>query len=103
MTPIVKICGLSTATTLEAALEAGADVVGFVFFAKSPRHVGYEAARALGAEARGRARIARSASTPTTRRSPRIVDALAPDILQLHGRETPARVEEIGRRFGSRR
>ena len=57
MTPIVKICGLSTATTLEAALQAGADVVGFVFFAKSPRHLGFEAARALGAQARGRARI----------------------------------------------
>jgi len=57
MTPIVKICGLSTAATLEAALAAGADMAGFVFFPKSPRHVGYETARALGAQARGRARI----------------------------------------------
>ena len=99
MTPIVKICGLSTATTLEAALRAGADVVGFVFFAKSPRHLGFEAARALGAQARGRARIAALCVDADDDALARIVEALAPDILQLHGRETPARVEEIGRRF----
>ncbi len=99
MTPIVKICGLSTAKTLEAALKAGADVVGFVFFAKSPRHVGYEAARALGAQARGRARIAALSVDAGDDVLERIVEALAPDIMQLHGRETPARVEEIGRRF----
>ena len=57
MTPIVKICGLSTAATLEAALAAGADMVGFVFFPRSPRHIGYETARSLGAQARGRAQI----------------------------------------------
>jgi phosphoribosylanthranilate isomerase len=99
MTPIVKICGLSTAQTLEAALEAGADVVGFVFFAKSPRHIGLEAARALGAQARGRARIAALSVDADADALARIVEALAPDILQLHGRETPARVKEIGRRF----
>src|SRR6516165_5687578 len=54
VTPIIKICGLSTAATLEAALAAGADMVGFVFFPKSPRHVGYETARDLGRRARGR-------------------------------------------------
>jgi phosphoribosylanthranilate isomerase len=99
MTPIVKICGLSTAKTLEAALEAGADVVGFVFFAKSPRHIGLEAARALGAQARGRARIAALSVDADDDALARIVEALAPDILQLHGRETPARVKEVGQRF----
>ena len=99
MTPIVKICGLSTAPALEAALRAGADVVGFVFFAKSPRHVGFEAARALGARARGRARIAALSVDADDDALARIVDALAPDILQLHGRETPARMKEVGRRF----
>ena len=44
MTTLVKICGLSTAATLEAALEAGADMVGFVFFSRSPRHVDWETA-----------------------------------------------------------
>ena len=100
MTPIVKICGLSTAPTLEAALKAGADVVGFVFFAKSPRHVRFEAARALGAQARGRARIAALSVDAEDDALARVVEALAPDILQLHGRETPARVKEIGLRFG---
>jgi phosphoribosylanthranilate isomerase len=99
MTPIVKICGLSTAPALETALRAGVDIVGFVFFAKSPRHVGFEAARALGGRARGRARIAALSVDADDDALARIVDALAPDILQLHGRETPARVEEIGRRF----
>ena len=99
MTPIVKICGLWTAPTLEAALKAGADIVGFVFFAKSPRHVGLEAARALGAQARGRARIAALSVDADDDALARIVEALAPDILQLHGREPPARVKEIGVRF----
>ncbi len=100
MTPIVKICGLSTAKTLEAALKAGADVVGFVFFARSPRHVGFEAARALGAQARGRARITALTVDADDDALARIVEALAPDVLQLHGGESPARVAEIGRRFG---
>lgn len=99
MTPIVKICGLSTAKTLEAALSAGADVVGFVFFAKSPRHVGFEAARALGAQARGRARIAALSVDADDDALARIVEAVAPDILQLHGRESAARVSEVGQRF----
>lgn len=99
MTPIVKICGLSTALALEAALSAGADIVGFVFFAKSPRHVGFETARALGARARGRARIAALSVDADDGALARIVEALAPDILQLHGGESPARVKEIGRRF----
>jgi len=57
MTPVVKICGLSTALTLDAALDAGADMVGFVFFPKSPRHIDWATAPALGRQARGRATI----------------------------------------------
>ena len=53
---IVKICGLSTPETLDAALQSGADMVGFVFFPPSPRHIGMEAARDLGQRARGRNR-----------------------------------------------
>jgi phosphoribosylanthranilate isomerase len=100
MTPIVKICGLSTAATLEAALQAGADMVGFVFFAKSPRHIDVAAARALGRQARGRARIVALSVDAGDDALARIVEALAPDILQLHGRESQARVREIGARFG---
>lgn len=100
MTAIVKICGLSTPATLDAALAAGADMVGFVFFAKSPRCIGIETARALGAHARGRARIVALTVDPDDDTLSLIVEALSPDILQLHGRESPARVKEIGARFG---
>ncbi len=55
MSVLIKICGLKTPDALEVALGAGADMVGFVFFPPSPRNVGYEAARALGARVRGRA------------------------------------------------
>jgi phosphoribosylanthranilate isomerase len=86
MTPLVKICGLSTSATLDAALDAGADMVGFVFFPKSPRHVDWATARALGLKARGRAKIVALSVDADDDALKRIVDALAPDLLQLHGR-----------------
>ena len=102
MAPLVKICGLSTPATLEAALGAGADMVGFVFFPKSPRHVGFDAARALAALARGRAEIVALTVDPDDALLAEVVEALDPDILQLHGRESSARVAEVGARFGRR-
>ena len=99
MTPVVKICGLSTALTLDAALEAGADMVGFVFFSKSPRHIDWATARALGRQARGRATIVALSVDADDDTLKRIVDALSPDLMQLHGSETPARVREIGELF----
>ncbi len=96
MMPLVKICGLSTPATLDAALDAGADMVGFVFFPKSPRHVDWATARALGRQARGRAKIVALSVDADDDTLQRIADALAPDLLQLHGRETPARVKQIG-------
>jgi len=100
--PIVKICGLSTPETLDAALAAGADMVGFVFFPRSPRHVGFEAARALGARARGRAKIVALTVDADDALLADIGAALGPDVLQLHGGETPERVAAIGARFGRR-
>jgi phosphoribosylanthranilate isomerase len=99
MNPVVKICGLSTAVTLDAALDAGADMVGFVFFSKSPRHIDWATALSLGRQAQGQAKIVAltvNADDDTLRR---IVDSLAPDLMQLHGSETPARVKEISRLF----
>ena len=96
MTPVVKICGLSTAATLDAALEAGADMVGFVFFAKSPRHIDWATARALGRRVEGRAKVAALSVDADDETLERIVDALSPDLMQLHGGETPARVKRIG-------
>jgi phosphoribosylanthranilate isomerase len=99
MATLVKICGLSTASTLEAALEAGADMVGFVFFPKSPRHIDWATARDLGRRARGRAKIVALSVDADDETLSRIVDSLSPDMFQLHGRESPARVKEIGERW----
>jgi phosphoribosylanthranilate isomerase len=96
----VKICGLSTRETLDAALDAGADMVGFVFFPPSPRHLSLEAARELAPVVKRRApkvALTVDADDATLRE---IVEALRPDILQLHGHETVARVVAIKRMFG---
>ena len=100
MPSTIKICGLSTADTLDAALHAGADMVGFVFFEKSPRFVGLDHARALASQARGQASIVALSVDPSDNMLAAIVRALAPDLLQLHGSESPERVGEIRRMFG---
>ena len=100
MSQAIKICGLSTAPALAAALEAGADMVGFVFFDKSPRCVTYEQARALAARARQRAEIVALCVDATDEALQKIVAATEPDYLQLHGQETPERVAQIQRKFG---
>jgi len=100
MDVIVKICGLSTRPTLAAALDAGADMVGLVFFPPSPRFVTPETAGALADDARGRAEIAVLTVDADDATLDTIVAAVKPDWLQLHGRETPERVAEIRRRFG---
>lgn len=97
---LVKICGLKTEDALDAAFDAGADLVGFVFFPASPRHVGLDGARRLGARVRGRAgKVALSVNADDATLAA-IVDALAPDALQLHGSETAERVRAVKRRFG---
>ena len=96
MTPVIKICGLSTAAALDAALDSGAGMVGFVFFRKSPRHVDWATARALGQRARGRAKTVALSVDADDGTLERIVETLAPDLMQLHGSETPARVKQIG-------
>jgi phosphoribosylanthranilate isomerase len=100
MSGIVKICGLSTAPTLDAALDAGADMVGFVFFERSPRHLQLDQAKALAARVDGRARIAVLTVDASNEALRAIIDAAQPDFLQLHGRETPARVADLKRLFG---
>lgn len=100
MTVEIKICGLSDDTTLDAAIDAGADVVGFVSFPKSPRHVSPERAGALAERARGRVRIALLTVDADDALLAALVAAVEPDILQLHGHETPERVRELRRRYG---
>jgi phosphoribosylanthranilate isomerase len=75
-------------------------MVGFVFFEKSPRHVSLDQAAELGRKARGRAKIVALTVDAGDDALKDIVAALAPDVLQLHGRETPARVAAVARTFG---
>src|SRR3954453_23031503 len=100
MSLLVKICGLSTPETLEAALGAGADMTGYVFFPPSPRHLSLEKARELGRQAKGRAVKAALVVDADDATLENIVDALQPDILQLHGKETVARLRDIKQKFG---
>jgi phosphoribosylanthranilate isomerase len=96
----VKICGLRTPEALDVALEAGADLVGFVFFAPSPRHLGPEGARLLGERVKGRAGKVALTVDANDEALLGIVEALKPDMLQLHGKETPNRVVQVRTRFG---
>jgi len=100
MSLIVKICGLSTRETLDVALDAGADMVGFVFFPPSPRHLSLETARELGNRAKRRATKVALTVDADDATLANIVEALAPDILQLHGKETVARLRDIKQKFG---
>lgn len=95
----VKICGLSTAETMAAALDAGADYVGLVFYPRSPRHVSLDQARALAAQARGRAKIVALTVDAPDGELHHIVETVAPDYVQAHGAESPERVEAIARQF----
>ncbi len=96
----VKICGLRTLETLQAALEAGADYVGLVIFPPSPRNVDIEAAAALAAHARGRAKVVALLVDADDALLARVADEIRPDLVQLHGDETPERVREIRSRRG---
>jgi phosphoribosylanthranilate isomerase len=100
MTTRVKICGLSTADTMRAALDTGADMVGLVFYPKSPRNVSLEQAAALAAQARGRAQIVALVVDADDALLKSIVTAVRPDFIQAHGDETAARIGEIAQTFG---
>jgi phosphoribosylanthranilate isomerase len=100
MTVEVKICGLKTEAALDAALGSGADYVGLVFCAASPRNLDFETAHRLAERARGRARIVTLLVDPDDTLLDLVVAAVAPDIIQLHGSETPQRVAEVSKRLG---
>lgn len=97
----VKICGLRSEEALDAALGAGADYVGLVFFPPSPRYVAPAAAAPLADRARGRARIVALTVDATDAEIEAIVAAVRPDVLQLHGRESAARVASLRHRAGA--
>lgn len=96
----VKICGLNTTDSLHAAIDAGAEMVGFVFFEKSPRHLTLDQARILGAQVGGRAQKVALSVDAGDDALQAVIEALSPDLLQLHGHETPERVRAVKNRFG---
>ena len=100
MSVLIKICGLKTPEALDVALAAGADMVGFVFFPASPRHVDLEIARALGERVRGRAQKVALSVDASDDELAASIEALKPDLLQLHGKEMPDRVVMVRKRFG---
>jgi phosphoribosylanthranilate isomerase len=87
-----KICGLSSVETMAAALDAGADYVGLVLFPKSPRNVDFARAKALADQARGRAGVVALAVNPAPALLSVIAMDIRPDVVQLHGQESPADV-----------
>jgi phosphoribosylanthranilate isomerase len=91
---IVKICGIKTPALLEAAIEAGADMVGFMHVERSPRYVDLETLQELISVARGRVETCVVLVNPDNSCVMEVA-ALSPDWIQLHGPETPHRVEAI--------
>ena len=95
----VKICGLSTKASIDAVIDGGATHMGLIFFEKSPRNVTTEMAKELSAHAGNR--ILKTAVSVDAEDAflDQIVDAMQPDLLQLHGVETPERVAHVKDRF----
>jgi phosphoribosylanthranilate isomerase len=89
-----KICGLKTPEAVRAALDGGASHAGFVFFAKSPRNLRPDEAGRLAAPLRGRVKVVAVMVDPDDAALAEVKATLAPDLIQLHGKETPARAAQ---------
>ena len=96
----VKICGVRSRADLAVAARCGARYAGLVFFPPSPRHLSLEAGRDLGRQVKQRAlRVALTVDADDATLD-NIMDALSPDIFQLHGKESVARLRDIKQKFG---
>ena len=100
MSLLVKICGLSTRESVDCALEAGADMVGFVFHPKSPRYVSIEAAVALVRQVDGRAQCVALVVDPEDGLLGTLLSDVSPDFWQFHGKEALERVRDVRAVFG---
>jgi phosphoribosylanthranilate isomerase len=98
----VKICGLSTQPAIQSAIDFGADYVGFVHFPRSPRHIGFEQAASLKALLPESIKSVTVLVDPDDATLAQATSILAPDYIQLHGKETPQRVQDIRQRFGTK-
>ena len=92
MTTDIKICGLKTEEAVDRAVALGATHIGFIFFAKSPRHIEPADAGRLADRVRGKVKIVSVSVDPDNDDLDELIDLIRPDILQLHGKETPDRV-----------
>ena len=102
MTLKAKICGVSTPEAVRAALDGGAGWLGFVFFPKSPRNLIPQAAARLAEPVRQRAKVVALLVDPSDAQVDEVARILQPDLIQLHGKETPARAREIAVRSGAK-
>ncbi|CDN50208.1 phosphoribosylanthranilate isomerase [Neorhizobium galegae] len=100
MKPDIKICGLKTPEAVDRAVARGASHIGFIFFAKSPRNVEPDLAGDLADRARGRVKIVAVTVNADDEELDDIVSMVRPDILQLHGNESPERVLQVKALFG---
>ncbi|MEO6011963.1 MAG: phosphoribosylanthranilate isomerase [Devosia sp.] len=91
---IIKICGIKTERILDAAIDAGADMIGLMHFPRSPRHLELDPIGELISLARGRVETCVVLVNPDNTLVAQVA-ALGPDWIQLHGPETPHRVETI--------
>src|SRR6516225_1722371 len=100
MTLKAKICGVSTPEAARAAVDGAAGWLGFVFFPKSPRNLSVEAAARLAEPVRNRAKVVALLVDPSDAQVDEVARGFAPDLIQLHGAESPARTREIAARAG---
>ncbi len=100
MTPDIKICGLTSENAVERAVARGASHIGFIFFAKSPRNISPDLAGELADRVRGRVKIVAVTVDADDEEMDDIVSMLRPDILQLHGHESPERVLHLKALYG---
>lgn len=99
MSVAVKICGLNDEDTIDAAIEAGADYLGFVFFDKSPRFVSAERAAELTQFIEGVKKVGLFVD-PDDSLLDEVLSHVRLDLLQFHGAETPERLERVRAEFG---
>ncbi|MBD3733694.1 MAG: phosphoribosylanthranilate isomerase [Sphingopyxis sp.] len=98
MPPLVKICGLSTPETVDAAIRLGATHIGLVHYEPSPRHVALDLAAELRQRAQGKVKVALLLVNASQQLTGEALSKVRPDIIQFHGTETPewlARVKQL--------
>ena len=97
--PKVKICGLTRAEDAQSAISAGADFLGFIVEAKSPRRVSVLEAERLFTPTKGLAKRVAVTVNPDDELLDKISSKLMPDFVQFHGDETVERLAEISKRY----